>query len=136
MPETTRSRTDSGFTLMEVLGAAVLLGIVIVAFMSLSGNWVLFEHNSSVERKAVEIAEKALREAQGNPASCGGSGWPKTEAGFTVNCHQVALSEFEKSTPYQYPAELTGTRQKSLQAIVRVNGELKVMTVTVSWGNG
>jgi len=135
MPEATKCGMDKGFTLIEVLGAVVLLGIVFVAFMSLSGNWVLFEYQSSAEKKAVQVAEKELRAVQSNPALCGGAGSPKTVNGFTVRCHHDLLSVAAGGS-YQYPAEMTGPMQTSLQSIIRIDNELRLVTVTVSWRDG
>lgn len=136
MPETTKISMDKGFTFIEVLGAVVILGIVLIAYLSLSGNWVLFENKSAYERKAVQIAEKHLRDIKVDHNRCVTDSWPKTEeGGYSVQCQQVQMNSLTGGGGSQYPVEIDGPEHVSLQTVFWEGGTMYVATVTVSWGN-
>jgi prepilin-type N-terminal cleavage/methylation domain-containing protein len=136
MPEMTKGSMDKGFTIIEVLGAVVILGIVIVAFMGLSGNWALHESKSAIEREAVEIAEEYLRNVQKDPGSCAESNWEKIDDRYIVQCRKDLLNDLVNDGVSQYSTAIGGPKHVSLQTVFLEGNDLKVATVTVSWGNG
>ncbi|WP_158301532.1 type IV pilus modification PilV family protein [Paenibacillus mesophilus] len=121
---------EKGFTLLEVLAAVVILGIVIIGFVNLTNFNLISDRNSGRYDAALKIAEEKLNEARsqiktGNAYTAA----PAVPAPYTA---------FIQDQPYTaaavtYNNSQFGNSMASLQTVVYMNGAPRLLTVTISW---
>ncbi len=120
------SNDERGATLLEVLGAAVILGIVVILFSNLFGYSLLAGKRSSDLLDVRGVAEQELHLARAAIKQNG-----QTPADRTVNGLFVDYS-LTVQPPTSPPAGRTQSEAFTLQAVVSVQGSPRWLTVTVS----
>jgi|GEM_PF-363242 hypothetical protein len=135
MADSRKRERERGASMIEVMGASAILGIVIVAFLYLSQHMALADRKSSLETRALRVAEEKLnfarayvQEYQVLPPN-----EPDAE-GFSVVYQLSGL----RDDPIGYATDSFGPRHLSLQSIVLTGGaggspQPMVLTATVSW---
>ncbi|MCI3922534.1 prepilin-type N-terminal cleavage/methylation domain-containing protein [Paenibacillus sp. TRM 82003] len=116
---------ERGLTLIEVLGAAVILGVVVVLFMNLFGFSLLATKRSEALLDVRSIAERELHEARVYVDKERREPDDAVKDGFTI---QYDLDEH----PNTAPTGLSQSEAFTLQAVVLVEDETQWLTVTVS----
>ncbi|CAG7648251.1 prepilin-type N-terminal cleavage/methylation domain-containing protein [Paenibacillus allorhizosphaerae] len=119
---------EKGLSLIEVMAAMVILGILVISFMNISGYSILSNGKSSQLVDARLVAEDQLNKARlfirannalpSNPAV----------TGYKVI---YQLSDMTNAGNYSTSAFLA--HHISLQAVVLIQSVPKILTVTVSW---
>lgn len=121
-------RNEKGTTLVEVLAATIVLGIVVTAFLNLSHYTLFANQKSSAAVEARHIAEEQLNVARAliaaNPAA---SLTNPTVPGFTVLLQLSNYGTAPPETPGLPPNRF------SMQAVVMHGHAPKMLTVTVAW---
>jgi len=125
---------ERGASMIEVIGATAILGIVVAAFLFLTQHMVTSDAKTSGETRALRIAEEKLNFARAYLEEHGRL--PRDEsdpAGYSVVYRLASLSG-----PVVYDTASFGARHLSLQSVVLVRGtggtpQPMVLTATVSW---
>ncbi|WP_127579686.1 type IV pilus modification PilV family protein [Paenibacillus koleovorans] len=122
---------ERGITLVESLAAAVILGIVIIAFVTVSNYSLLADTKSDRDIEVQRIAEEQLNLARDYALRHNGAlpANPEIE-GYSVTLQQT---DFAPSATISYTTTAFGTNHFSLQGVILVNKAPKLLTVTVSW---
>ncbi|KIL42458.1 hypothetical protein SD70_00685 [Gordoniibacillus kamchatkensis] len=136
-------KKERGLTLIEVLAAITILGIIVTAFVTISGYTQLSFNSSDKKAAALRLAEQKLKEIRSsipqdppipnintqNAQILGVSG-PHVTFNITVN--ETDLS------PSSYPIPIPDPNCVSVEGIVILNNAgvyvSRLITVTVSWG--
>lgn len=131
-------RDQRGASLVEVMGASAILGIVVAAFLALSQYLALSERATDTETEALRLAEQRLARASAHVRDYGAPPADEPDAdGFSVAYRMTLLGEGDD--PVEYEAQSFGPKHLSLQTVVPVaSGGLPLpalLTVTVSWGD-
>lgn len=131
-------KDQRGASLVEVLGASVILGIVVTAFLALSQHMALADRTADLETRALRLAEEKLSYASDQLRNNNGLPANQQEAdGFSVVYQIAALGS--GTDPVAYNDQSFGPKHLSLQTIVTVSENGKptpaLLTVTVSWGD-
>lgn len=124
-----RLKNERGITLIEVMAASVILGILVVSFLSFSGYSILAGKKSDRSTEAQRIAEKQLNIARQSISEDP----TKLPAKPTVPGYDVTIQATDLVNTINYVSTSFLANHISLQAIVFMNSTPKVLTVTVSW---
>jgi Tfp pilus assembly protein PilV len=135
-------KNEKGLSLAEVLGATVILGIVIIAFLNISGHMSLSFIRSDHNTEALRLAEETLTNKLNAIATANRIPDVGTQgvATTTIDGYEVTIYETElTNTTYDLPPG--ATQHVSVQAIVILKSTnpppplvSRLITVTVSWG--
>lgn len=132
-------KNEKGLTLVEVLAAAAILGMIVTVFVTISGYTQLSFNKSDQKAASLRLAESKLNEIRNaipvDPPipNVGTQNQPTTPvSGFNVTVNETALT----STPV-YSTPIPEKNQVSLQGVVLLNNNgtyvPRLITVTVSW---
>lgn len=129
---------ERGLTLLEVLAAMVILGIVIVALLNITGFTSLSTHKSTEFTDAYKAAEEKLSIVREYIRRTGQ--WPEEpERSSMLESSRYVV----KIQHHEWPLEdvvydLAGLLEHrySMQAFAWFEGAPRVVTVTVSWSDG
>lgn len=125
---------ERGLTLIEVLAAVVILGIVVVAFMDISGYSLAANKKSDRYEEAMRLAESRLNIAKdlvySDPETILNS--PKQEGEFTI-IYQV--SQDLQQPAVSYTSDDFESEHVSMQTVVNYANKASILTVTVTWGD-
>lgn len=123
------AHNEKGLTLVEVLAATVILGILILAFLNISGYSSLSHLKSDQIIDAQRIAEEELSKARFYLKANNALPANPVIPGYTII---LQLTDF--ASPSNYNSSSFLEEHYSLQAVVLVSSVPKILTVTVSWG--
>lgn len=122
---------EKGTTLIEALGAMVILSIVVAAFLSVSSYVQSANRGNDRAAEALRIAEEQLNIAKASVMA----NRPYTPS-LAVEGFHVTIQETEWTAPGAY-ADLppAGDRSVTVQSVIRrsSDGRTKLLTCTVSW---
>lgn len=127
---------SKGLTLLEIMAATVILGLVVLTFVSISQYKLLADHSTDLRVEAMRIAQNHLHAARAALMDTNKSLPPDQQVTgdknqpYKVHCHVVELDP----TGMSYSPIPNGSRQISLQSVIMHNSKPSVLTVTVSWG--
>ena len=131
-------KNQRGASLIEVLGASAILGIVIAALLYVTQYIALAERTTGLETDALRLAEEKLSYASAYIRSNGALPPNEADAGGFSVVYQIAWVG-DEGDPVEYDSHLFGDRHLSLQTLVlgTYGGQqqLALLTVTVSWGD-
>ena len=125
---------ERGMTLIEVLAAVVILGIVVVAFMDISGYSLVANKKSDQFEEAMRLAESRLNIAKELVYTDPTNLLSKTETveEYTV-IYQVSQDLQQPEITYQTAA--FESEHVSMQSVVVYENKASLLTVTVTWGD-
>jgi hypothetical protein len=112
------------------MAASVILGILVVSFMSFSGFSLFAAKKSDRSIEAQRIAEKQLNIARQYVSMN-----PTLPAKPTVPGYEITIQATDLVNNINYITTSFLANHISLQAIVFMNSIPKVLTVTVSWSS-
>lgn len=126
-------KNQKGITLIELLAAMIILGVVVMSFVSISNYSSLADHRSGMQTEAMRLAEGKLNTLRNEitPSDPIGSMNNTTvENGYTIKIEDYPLNSVT------HPAS---NRIVTVNAIVLMhngtNSEARLLTVTASWGD-
>lgn len=127
---------EKGATLIEAVGALVVLSVLVLGFLGVSQYRSAASHKSAIETSARQVAAQELQAIRAVLQQQPTSPWPasptRTYPGFTVTVHPPI--------PFDPPNDPVYTIDTSAmagfvtdQALVYFNGQPSLLTVFVSW---
>lgn len=136
-------RNRRGLTLIEILAAMTILGLVVVLFASVSNYSTVRTSKGDIKYNALLLAENELKQLvyDINQTSNPEVGSQDAKFPVSINGYTIHVDEFPfagSNHNYKLSTPTDRTTQVSVQAIVNLyNGatpESTIITVTVSWG--
>jgi prepilin-type N-terminal cleavage/methylation domain-containing protein len=131
-------QNERGLTLIEVLAAIVILGIVVVAFLDISNFSLAAGKNSDEFEEAMRLAENRLSIARELVYTKPGEILDKpVEQMEKVDEFTVIyqLTNLSNPTPLVYKTDGFQSEHVSLQSIITNSNQANLLTVTVTWGD-
>jgi prepilin-type N-terminal cleavage/methylation domain-containing protein len=123
-------RADKGMTLLEVLASTTILSIVVIAFLNLSGYSLLANKKSTQIVDAQHVAEQQLHYARD---------YIKTDnalpPNFTKDKYTITFQHSSLANPSAIDQSSFKPMHFSLQAMVYINAQPRILTATVSWSS-
>jgi len=125
---------ERGASMIEVIGATAILGIVVAAFLYLTQHMVVSDAKTSGETRALRVAEEKLHFARAYLEERGNLPPNESDPGGYSVVYQLA----SLNGPVAYHTASFGERHLSLQSVVLVQGaggppQPMLLTATVSW---
>jgi len=126
---------EKGATLIEVIGATAILGIVVAAFLYLSQHLALMDRVTSAEAQALLVAEEKLNFARAYVQEHQAAPPAEPDAGGFSVVYQLSPLCASSVT---YDTDSFGPKHLSLQSVVLLEGsggtfQPMLLTATVSW---
>ncbi len=122
-------KDQRGFTLIEAMGSAVILGIIVISFLSFSEYSLLASRNSNQTIEAQRIAEEQLNITRLYIENHNALPINPIVAGYEVFLQHADFVD----NPPTYITTSFQSKHYSLQAVVLINSAPRLLTVTVSW---
>ena len=123
-------KSEQGITIIEALAATVILGIVVVVFINLSSYSFLAEKKNDTDTALMRIAEEQLNLARDYVLRNGAlPPTPATVSGYTVTVQSTLATNLS----YNYDESHFSDQNFSLQAMILLNNQPQLLTVTLSW---
>jgi prepilin-type N-terminal cleavage/methylation domain-containing protein len=127
-------KNSKGLTLIEVLAAVAILGIVIAAFVSISNYSMLANQQNDREIEAIQIAENVVNDVRDFIARTGR--FPDAEPVSSDPKYHIYIqhSQLRNMNSGDYDrSKFENKEHVSIQTIVYLNMEPRLLTVTVYW---
>lgn len=127
-------RNERGTTLIQVLGAVVILTMIILSFVGISQYTTASNRDTDKRDEALFIAEEIVNNLRaGNTAGYamdGSTAAVPSQPGFKHRIETNSLADDPINV-----ATIQGRFQVTLQAVITLSEGLKLYSVTVLWGS-
>jgi Tfp pilus assembly protein PilV len=126
-------RNNKGITLLEVLAATVILGLVVLTFVSISQYKLLSDQKTDFQVEALSIAQNQLNIMRADLINTNKT----VPAETTVSTNQAYTIRYEliaiDASSISFSPIPSASNSVSLQSMIYHENKPKLLTVTVYW---